>query len=298
VLKQSYKNIEIIITDDCSNDGTKEIIEKYANKYKKIKPIFSKENTGIQHNFNRGLKKVRGKYFAHIDGDDLMFPNKIKRQVDYLNNNEDVLICAHDMQVFDSSTNKNVGLFSEVVGGKKITGKVGVEFLFDPLVLLSPSSMMYRKNILPHEGFEKRFSYANDFLFHIKILVNGKLGYINETLGLYRKHEGNVTRNANAKKVWSKEILEILSLADSKWPQLRVLIERKRELVYFSEVIRYLNNGENDDAKKMAKKLISEKCYIRGIFAYGLSIISNKKFMKMIYNFKYSRKIWNEFLGH
>lgn len=300
VLNQNYKNMEIIITDDCSTDGTEEIIKKYAKKYKIIKPVFSEKNTGIARNFNRGFKLISGEYIAHIDGDDLMFPDKIKKQVVYLNENKDVLICAHDMEVFDCLANKSVGLFSEVVSGKKIIGKIGVESLFDPLILFQISSMMYRKSFLPPEGFEERFRYANDFLFHIKILAKGKgkLGYINEVLGSYRKHESNVTNNSYAKKIWPEEVLAILSYASAKWPEYQNIIKKRENVVYFSMAITHLKNGERGKAKIFAKKLVSEGSFWRGIFFYALCYFMSNNLISKLYYIKFSKSLWNKVVSY
>lgn len=78
ILAQDYANIEIIVADDGSTDGTANIISEYANQYpSKIIPLVAGPNLGITGNSNRGLQACKGKYIAFIGGDDLFLPSKI-----------------------------------------------------------------------------------------------------------------------------------------------------------------------------------------------------------------------------
>ena len=103
VLAQTYNNIEIIVTDDGSIDGTREIIQEYASQYpEKIKPVYSEKNTGIAANINRGLAVRTGEFIAWLGGDDIMLPEKIQKQVDLLIGRPDAVGCCHDAEVFES----------------------------------------------------------------------------------------------------------------------------------------------------------------------------------------------------
>lgn len=79
-LRQSYKNIEIIVVDDGSSDKTKEICKKYGNKIRYIR----KENGGVSSALNVGINSMTGDYFSWLSHDDLYFPEKISEEVKYL----------------------------------------------------------------------------------------------------------------------------------------------------------------------------------------------------------------------
>src|SRR5687768_3341162 len=76
---------EIVVGDNCSVDGGTETVRAYASRFPDlIVPIFHDHNMGIRHNWQAVLDRCRGEYIAHLDGDDLMYPGKLQRQVDYL----------------------------------------------------------------------------------------------------------------------------------------------------------------------------------------------------------------------
>ena len=79
-LKQTYKNIEIIVVDDGSKDNTKKICESYGNKIR----YFRKENGGTSTALNLGIKNMRGEYFSWLSHDDMYYPDKIKREIEEL----------------------------------------------------------------------------------------------------------------------------------------------------------------------------------------------------------------------
>lgn len=78
LLHQSHKNIEIIIIDDCSTDGSQNIIREYAKKNKRIKCIFLKKNAGSYHCRNEGLKIATGDYITLLDSDDFYLSDRIR----------------------------------------------------------------------------------------------------------------------------------------------------------------------------------------------------------------------------
>jgi len=84
VLKQTYKNFELIIIDDVSNDGSMEIVESYHSKDKRIKILRNDENSGPAVSRNKGIEFAKGRYIAFLDSDDLWHPEKLERQVAFM----------------------------------------------------------------------------------------------------------------------------------------------------------------------------------------------------------------------
>ena len=292
VLNQSYNNIrKIIIADDGSKDNSQSIISKYAIEHPEIEPILAKENKGIAHNVNRALRRVKAEYVASMAGDDLMLPGKIEKQVEYLNNNLDVVVCSHDMDVFNSIAGRSMGRFSELINRKKINGKLGVEYLFDPGMAQCPSSYMYRKDAIPKQGVDTRLKLLNDVIFDVDVMMNGKLGYIDEILGIYRKHANNVTSSDYSINYGFEEFLIAYSIITSKYPELYIHIKRAKSVIYLEKVVEYLKKGNKDKAKNLSKVLLLEGNYTKGTLAYLFSSIISPDLFNKFYESKYKDKL-------
>jgi len=296
VVNQTYDNIKnIIVTDDGSNDNTPKIIEEYANKYPIINPILAKENKGIAYNLNRGLAQLESEYVAFIAGDDVMFPQRVEKQVEYLNNNPDVVVCSHDMDVFNSMTGKSMGRFSEILNHKKVNGKTGVNYLFDPAMNQSPSSYMYLKDAIPKKGMDTRLKLLNELIFDVDVLMQGKLGYIDEVLGMYRIHSNNAHTSNYSQNYAFEEFLISYAILTQRYPEIVGLIKRARSNLYFGKVIRCIMAGNKKRAVNLSKVLISEGDYIKGITAYLMSSLISPGFLNKLHESQYKNKITNLF---
>jgi glycosyltransferase involved in cell wall biosynthesis len=85
VLNQTYQNWELIITDDNSTDDTRLILQRYANEHKRIKFFFLYQNSGAGYCRNNSIKHARGRYIAFCDSDDCWIPEKLERQIRFMN---------------------------------------------------------------------------------------------------------------------------------------------------------------------------------------------------------------------
>jgi len=100
---------ELVIGEDCSTDGTREIVFDYQKKYPDvIRVITSEKNVGVHKNSMRTFKVCRGKYIALCEGDDYWTdPNKLQMQVDFLESHKDYVICVHNcMRIYEDCTKK------------------------------------------------------------------------------------------------------------------------------------------------------------------------------------------------
>lgn len=107
ILNQSFKNFELIITDDGSTDRSLEIIKSFNDQ--SIKIISDGENKGLGFRLNEQINLAEGKYFARMDADDIMFPNRILEQINYLESNPEIDVVGGWAIVIDEN-NKILGL--------------------------------------------------------------------------------------------------------------------------------------------------------------------------------------------
>ncbi|MDR2126428.1 MAG: glycosyltransferase, partial [Prevotellaceae bacterium] len=87
ILQQTYSNIELVISDDCSTDSTPAILRKFADKHENVRVYFNKTNLGLVRNFERAVRYAQGEYIAFSDHDDIWLPEKIQRLVDNIGDN-------------------------------------------------------------------------------------------------------------------------------------------------------------------------------------------------------------------
>lgn len=106
VLSQTYKNFELIITDDGSDDNTLAIIELFNDS--RIKLFSDGENRGISFRLNQQIDLAKGKYFVRMDADDIMFPDRLKCQISFLESHLDIDVIGASAIVIDEN-NKIIG---------------------------------------------------------------------------------------------------------------------------------------------------------------------------------------------
>lgn len=180
-------NYEILIHDDSSTDGTKEIIENYHKKFPNvIKPILQKENQwskgvrGINIQFN--FPRAKGKYIALCEGDDYWTdPYKLQKQVDFLEKNEDCNLVYHRVNIKDQE--KNV-IYPELLNTKKEVIKKNLSELALYGNFMHTPSVLFRNNL----DFKQEYFKGNvgDYILWFMNGVKGNFGYLPDIMAVYR----------------------------------------------------------------------------------------------------------------
>ncbi len=105
VIAQTYGNWEMIIVDDCSDDSTCEIVESISEREPRVKLIRQEQNGGAAKARNRALEESKGRFIAYLDADDIWYPEKLQKQVDFMLKNKAGFSCA-SYEVIDDDGNK------------------------------------------------------------------------------------------------------------------------------------------------------------------------------------------------
>lgn len=182
---------EVIVGDDCSTDSiTGVILREFAEKYPNlIVPLFRDTNMGGggTQNWLDVMRRARGEYIAHFDGDDRMLPGKLQKQAEFLDKHLDCTIVAHDLRTFDGKSGK---ILAETFSALSIPEITDINYLVLHRCYFGHSSKMFRRSAMITTAREKPTA---DFFLHIEHALNGNIGYINEVLGEYRKSLGTAT---------------------------------------------------------------------------------------------------------
>lgn len=192
ILKQSYKSFEFIIIDDASTDRSSEILKKYARIDKRIKVLTNKENLGLTKNLNVALQISTGKYIARMDSDDVSQKDRIKKQVDYMDNNEQVDICGTWAYRIGESGKLDVKL-KRPVTNKKIKKRM---LCGNPLI---HPSIMIRREVLDTIQYDESYRSLQDYKLWVDS-YNRMFHNIPEYLLLYRNNSNGISRKGKKKK--------------------------------------------------------------------------------------------------
>jgi glycosyltransferase involved in cell wall biosynthesis len=242
VLGQDHREIELVLSDDGSTDGTPGILEEYADEDpERVKVVASERNTGIAGAFNRALDAHTGDYIAWLGGDDVMLPGKLSRQLAALEERPEAIGCCHDAEVFDSASGRSYGRFTEIYNGRRGVRDGGVELLLDPAYLMLPSTMMVRSSAVGGLRFDERIRVSNDWLFDIELFQRGSIVGLDDVLARYRRHERNVTSQVSDTL---EDALVVLAVAEARYPRLHRLIRSRRIAAVFGEASRRWRAGD------------------------------------------------------
>lgn len=190
ILNQTYTDWEFLIINEFgSNDGSKEIVEKYAKIDKRIILIQNKTRLGIAESMNVGLNIAKGEYIARMDADDISMPERFETQLKYLDENQDVVMCGVKVQIFGSNP------FEWKLECDK-------EKLSTNILFYSPSvhpTVMVRKSFLDKYNikYNKEYRASEDYDLFSKICEKGKVANVNQILFKYRIMENNATFKNN-----------------------------------------------------------------------------------------------------
>ena len=178
ILFQTFRNFEFLLIDDGSTDDSSRIIQSYADS--RIILVSNGANMGLVDTLNKGLQLARGRYVARMDADDISHPQRLARQVAYLENHPDVVVCGSWIKGFGTQHFvKRYPLSDE---------SIRAHLLFES-ALAHPSIMIRREIFVSHRLFyDNAYSGAEDFELWTRIPRSFKFANIDRVLLLYRQH--------------------------------------------------------------------------------------------------------------
>lgn len=188
VLRQTYQDFEIVITDDCSTDDTVAVVRQFSDS--RIKFFANETNLGIGRNWNRALSLASGKYLKVLCGDDLIYPDCLARQVAQLDSpaNQDVVLAVCGSEVIDPYNKvvlrRNPRFPTGRVAGSRVVKacvRWGTNLLGEPAV-----GMFRRETIQGHTWFDASNPYTLDLGFWGELLKTGDVYIDSERLAGFR----------------------------------------------------------------------------------------------------------------
>ncbi|OXS79290.1 glycosyltransferase family 2 protein [Domibacillus enclensis] len=215
MMNQTYENIELLLFNDGSTDGTHNkilsIMEPMKNRFQRVE-YYNKENEGISKNFNLGIRMSKGDYIKTFASDDILMPNAVENLVDFLSNNHNYDIAYGDGYHVDSKKIeigekdlKEEQRFSSIVSFK--SGDIH-EYLYDILPHMSTWTVLFRKSCFNELGFYDENLTCEDMDLYLRFSKKYKFKYIDELLAIHRIHGENTGLNPNVMLTTFNRMLE------------------------------------------------------------------------------------------
>lgn len=203
-LNQTFGDFEFLIINDASSDNSREIILSYPDS--RIHLVDNPENIGLTRSLNKGLELARGEYIARMDADDVSIPERLEKQVRFMEENPDIAVLGSWAWVIDENN--------------RITAELRTLTDFDTLFieiffsnpLVHSSTLMRTAFIKKIGGYDEKFERTQDYDLWVRVLANGgKVLNVPEFLIKYRNHLENIS----TKKFKQQEDLAQLAIQNA-----------------------------------------------------------------------------------
>jgi len=199
VLSQTHSDLELIITDDCSTDSSRQIVEEWKRRDDRVVPVFHEVNRGLAGARNSGLAVSSGEYVAMCDADDLWLPEKLETQLERFQRKPEIGLVHSDSIIINSEGKPTGERFSSLVHrkGQETSGNMFEElcernFLCVPTVILRREAIQYAK------GFVDKLRSLEDWVCWIMVSRKYQFDYVEEPLSQYRIHGASLSRNTRS----------------------------------------------------------------------------------------------------
>lgn len=260
---QTYQNIELIMSDDCSTDNTVEIcqewIEKNKERFVRTELITAEKNTGIPANCNRGVKAAQGEWVKFIAGDDTLKKEAISNYTYFISLHPECSLLYSSIEVYKNKIEEENKLPKDIhlLLTEELSSNIQFELLSFGNLIYAPSVIIKKSLVEKLKGFDEAIPLCEDWPFWLKSTQHGfKFYYLNIACANYRIHDNSTYSIKNTKSMLFPNFNET-------------------EKIIFNKYI--LPN-----CSKTFKILCSYKYFIRNIFL-KFKMNKNSYFNKIIY---------------
>lgn len=185
VINQSYKNWEVIVVDDCSTDNTADVVQEYIKNDNRIKYYKLEKNSGAAVARNKAVDLASGKYMAFLDSDDVWFPEKLKKQIGFMEENDYGFTCTSYTKINEIGESLNRTIITQTRRD------------YNGILKRCPgnSTVIYNAEKLG-KFFIPDIKKRNDYVMWLKVIKKEKYLYgLQESLGSHRLSSNGISKN-------------------------------------------------------------------------------------------------------
>lgn len=261
ILHQSFRDFEFIIVDDCSTDDSLNYLNSISDE--RMVLVKLSQNKGVTGALQEGMARVRGKYVARLDADDVAKPYRLQTQVEYMENNTEVGLLGSNFELIDSS-----GKFLQHARIEKSDVEIRWKILFkNPFV---HSTVMFRNNLLKDHQLGYTLQHAEDYQLWVELIKLCNAEIIRDELIQYRTHQQSWTFTKEDKQIGASLLIGV--------NQLKRLVDEKDHKL--SEFIKWVRGrGASSDEPEMG--LIYLKI-LKAFLKNNIARVNAKFFIKQV----------------
>ncbi|MDP2852235.1 MAG: glycosyltransferase [Gallionella sp.] len=186
MLSQSFSDFELLVIDDGSTDSTRKLLEAVHDA--RLRLVSNERNIGLIGTLNRGLALAVGRYIARMDADDISAPERLEKQVQYLEANPDIHVLGSMVNLIDEQGN----VFGAFAGYPKNADEIH-RYLLRECCLIHPSVMFRKDTVLAADGYSTSARHAEDYDLWLRLSDHHKIANLPDKLVSYRMHRNQVS---------------------------------------------------------------------------------------------------------
>lgn len=246
---------EIIVSDDCSKDGTRDILKGYQSRYPdKIRLLLHDSNLGGPNNLRAVIEASTARYVCCLDGDDFFTDTyKLQKQVDFLEANEEYAACFHNTWIVNEQGYK-LGLFNQLNFHAIHDAKEFIsEYWFVPI----HSAVIRRDYIELPDWYDTVMN--DDYVIHLSVARHGAYYFMPDVMVAYRKHAGEISTAYRNRVLVDTQLKTILENMKPLYPAHFARIFEARIAQYTHSI------AEETNLSHPWKKWLHRKTYTRAI---------------------------------
>lgn len=273
---QTYKNIELIISDDCSTDNTVELCREWLDKNKhcfvRVELVTTDKNTGVAGNCNRAIYACKGEWVKILSGDDKFLPYTIEGYIDYITKHKEVNICFAPLKLFgknkkfvaEASLN-----FEEYYNDIKKDLPKQKELILKKMFIPGPGIFFKKKVWEKVNGYDENYPFAEEYPFFDKVILGEeRVFFVPQKLYLYQVDENSLGRSGGKGVI--RHIRDRLKYLQNE--KINILSQHGMRIFAFKEIY----SLKKEIAKLENKRWLYIYYFIIHLYLYIIYNINNR----------------------
>ena len=279
ILNQTFSDFEFLIIDDGSTDQSIDQIMSYDDP--RIQLIKNKNNRGQSETLNKGLSLARGKYIARMDQDDISMPERLKKQLDFMENNSDVDVCGSWLQL--------MGKYNGIIELETQSEEIKISLLTNQN--LAHSAVMIRKSTLVKYdlNYNPTLTVGNDYDLWVRMLEYCSFANLPEPLLKFRMHDDQYSKilweqnNAETNRILTNLLKKIGIQPDDSDLKIHkiVIMGSGTDSLFIIEVFKYLRRLRSSNRHEKIFEAIAFNKFLK-LKWRRIMFLQNHKFMYWI----------------